>query len=193
MRFIPHHFILDVDDTLVDTEGAIVDIIWQDHGYRCPADTYLDPTNTGGHHAVVMAEAKFMKTAAVLPHARKLFDRMEEIVDAGHFMHICTHRGYHNDGLTHTRNLLEENRVSHLITDIHVLDFNTTPDKVAHLDAIYGQSQYWLFDDRPRFNQGHPLPANIWLFDRPWNQHIEGNRTTDIFDTIHFIMGAQAA
>ena len=178
-------FIFDVDDMLVDTEGEMCNIISRDHGFMCPVDTYLTVDNTNGHHTTVIGAAKFMATAPLLPHAVELFAALPELAAQNHRNHICTHRGYHVDGERHTLDMLDRHNVRPYFQDIHILDFNTIPDKVAYLDEVYGPGRYVLFDDRPRFEAGHPLPDHIWLFDRPWNRHIQGNRTTNVLATIH--------
>lgn len=182
--FNPKFFIFDTDDTLVDTELAICNIIQRDHGFTCPPDTYLNPENTGGYHGRVLAEAKFMGEAPLFDHTVKLFEAIPELHMLGTRFAMCTHRGYHPDGEGHTMDLLYNHDVNDYFEAVHVIDYNKIPDKVAFLDAQYGAGQYYLFDDRPRFDQGHPVPDHVWLFDRPWNQHIEGNRTTDILRTI---------
>lgn len=182
------YFILDVDDSLVDTEGAICKIILDDHGFECPADTYLDPSNTNGHHPVVIGEAKFMRTAIPFPGTLELFKAIPTLHAMGARFPICTHRGYHAEGYNHTLALLTQHGMEQYIDEIHVLDYNVIPDKVTYLDNIYGAGNYLLFDDRPRFDQSHALPDHIWLYDRPWNQHIQGNRTNCILTTIRSIL-----
>lgn len=182
------HFIFDVDDTLVDCNGELVRIIERDYKFVCPLGTYLNHDNSNGHHGAVLASAEFMRTAPMLPHAKELLVALVDIKAAGYNSHICTHRGYHADALKHTEDMLADYEATHLFDDIHVLDFNTVPDKVAYLDSVYGVGTYILFDDRPRYDLDHPLPDHIWLFDQPWNQHMTGNRTTHVLDTIRSIL-----
>lgn len=182
------HFIFDVDDTLVDCNGELVRLIERDHKFVCPPGVYLNAANSGGHHAEVLAKAEFMRTAPMLQHAKELLVALEEIKAQGRSNHICTHRGYHADGRKHTEDMLADYEASHLFDDIHVLDYNTVPDKIAYLDEVYGVGTYVLFDDRPRYDQDHPLPDHVWLFDQPWNQHIQGNRTTHVLNTIRSLL-----
>lgn len=184
------HFIYDVDDTMVDCNGELVRIIERDYKFVCPPATYLNHDNSNGHHAAVLASAEFMRTAPMLAHAKELLVGLVDIKARGFNNHICTHRGYHTDALKHTTDMLADYDATHLFDDIHILDFNTTPDKVAYLDSVYGAGTYLLFDDRPRYDQTGELPEHIWLFDQPWNQHMKGNRTSHVLNTIRSILEA---
>lgn len=190
-----HYLIFDVDDTLVNTELAIANIIHQQFGFQCPLNTYLNPGNTNNHHAQVLAEAKFMVDTPLEEGTAELFALLPTLKEAGYKLAICTHRGYHAEGEKHTIAMLERYQVRDYFDDIIILDFNQHPDKVAFLEAYLDENEtFTLFDDRPRFDQTHPVDVNVVVVDRPWNQNIQcTHRCYNVFTFVNSMLQTRLA
>ena len=85
---------------------------------------------------------------------------------------VGTHRGYHSKAEELTGDNIT--RTGLPISDVIYLDPSVYPDKEKYLTERYGE--ILLVDDRPTHNQISPLPDNVILIDRPWNQHISPQR-----------------
>lgn len=185
----------DVDDTMVDTEGEICRVVLEQFGFTCPPDVYLCPLTTGGHHAQVLREARFMVNPPLLPGTAELFKLLPALRANGFKIGIITHRGYHEEGETHTNNMLNQYGVRDQFDDVIVIDFNKHPDKVAFLESYLDEGEtFTLFDDRPRFDRNHPLPDNVVVFDRTWNRHFTGGqRCYNLFTFVGAMLEARLA
>jgi hypothetical protein len=162
--------VFDMDDTLFDTRAEMV---------ACFAEFGHDLRNVPGyvtkHNAPeeilvsVLGRARFMTTGKMFDGA---FDLLKRLVHAGADVRICTHRGYHADGLKHTHTQLFEHKILNtLIPEHHVycLDPAQHKDKFAFLDAEL-KSPYVLIDDNPDLSGDRGRYGSLVVFDRPWNQ-----------------------
>lgn len=190
-----HWLFFDVDDTMVDTEGEICRVVFEQFGFTCPPDVYLTPENTNGHHAQVLAEAVFMVNPPLIVGTAELFALLPRLREAGYKTGIITHRGYHAEGETHTNAMLDKYDVRDQFDDVIVIDYKKHPDKVAFLEQYLDEGdRFTLFDDRPRFDRNHPLPDNVVVFDRPWNQHFSGGlRCYNLYTFVNAMLEARLA
>lgn len=161
--------VLDWDDTInatfIPLRKAVVA-----KGYPVPAErVYLTTENTNGGLDIALAEGEFMRERVTRPGDQKLTQVIQRLQADGVQVGICTHRGFHKDAMA-----LSEEAFGNLgwrPNFIYILDPAKNPDKVEYLTELYGDN-FTLIDDRPRWDAKHPLPANVWLMQQPWNRDI---------------------
>ena len=72
----------------------------------------------------------------------------QAVLDKRVVLGIVTHRGFHPHAEDLTMDWLDQQGIGYLFEDIHVLDFNTNPDKYVFLCQQYGE-RFYLVDDNP--------------------------------------------
>lgn len=69
---------------------------------------------------------------------------------------VCTHRGFHESGEEYTRIWLADQKVNHVIDDVHAIDPAEHPNKLEYLSALYPDHEIRLLDDNPLFRTDVP-------------------------------------
>lgn len=163
--------VFDMDDTLVQTHDLMCTLLKR-KGIPT-TEHYLTNENTSGKLQEILDNPEtYMADVDFYDGVLETLDYL--VAHQGHRIAICTHRGFHAQGRTLTQDFLDSHDVPY--QNLFVLDPNTHPCKMAFLDAVYGEGQYVLIDDRPNFtNVYKPIP-NLILHDKPWNTHIEAPR-----------------
>lgn len=161
--------VLDWDDTINDTFSELHTQVGAMPGPKVPSNLYLTPANTNGRLTAVLDEASFMGKWLPRPGMQRLTTALITAAERGVGIVVCTHRGYHAAAPAKSEPAIAQ--VGFPIHRIHWLDPAEHSDKVVFLDTEYGD-RYRLVDDRPRYDDGAPLPRHILLMDQPWNRHI---------------------
>ncbi|WNV45985.1 HAD-like protein/GNAT family N-acetyltransferase [Aeromonas phage AerS_266] len=81
---------------------------------------------------------------------------------------ICTHRGYHKEGLNYTKRWLKTAMIEHLFDRIHVLDPAKHPDKIVYLKEHHPNTEILLLDDNPLGDHHtvHPTMKELVIYNR---------------------------
>lgn len=173
------YVVLDWDDTLNDTFMSLRARVAAE-GYPLPEEgVYLTTDNTNGGLDVVLADAQFMRDRRARKGDARLTDVIRRLKRQGSQVGICTHRGFHKDAKE-----LSEEAFATLEWEpdfIIILDPAVAGDKVSHLTEVFGEGQFTLIDDRPRWDAKHDLPENVWLMSQPWNEDV---KTHDFFTRV---------
>lgn len=170
---------LDWDDTLNDTFLSLRRRV-AEKGYPLPPEgVYLTTANTNGGLDVVLAEGLFMTERRVREGNDRFNQTVERLKKHGSSVGICTHRGFHPDAAALSEVAFAE--LSWRPDFVIILDPAKAGDKVEHLTEIFGEGNFTLVDDRPRWDAKHDLPENVWLMNQPWNQDV---KTHDDFTRI---------
>ncbi|UOX39511.1 putative acetyltransferase [Aeromonas phage ZPAH34] len=176
----------DKDDTLVNTGAYINEQI----------KLFFAKNNMAEELEQVSELEHYTSTLNYPPNIKSHIDR--EIVGPGHFMlyakptpigtrasmrffqdfkrlypdHVeyvvCTHRGYHKEGLNYTQRWLKTTMIDYLFDDIHVLDPAKNPNKITFLKEKYPDKEILLLDDNPLGDHHtvHPEMKELVIYNR---------------------------
>lgn len=175
--------VVDLDDTAFATYPYF-DRYLKSRGVDCQGH-YLTASNAGPHFLELLASAEFMLHVPLRPFVANTLDLLRA---SGRTVHVCTHRGYNENGLPYTIRSLEQNNLNGLIGRLHVIDpyEPTTKDKLVYLQQVFGHNNFILVDDKPIFDQSRPLPKNVMLQNQFWNSHIPHPYRIDTFERDEF-------
>lgn len=168
-------FVFDMDDTLVNTNGYILNKL-RNHLIKTKDTKYLeivDETIKYGKSSLLfeneLRDLVFKVCIedggfSLLASPSKLVNNdllafFKRATDIGKHIHICTHRGFLKNGKYNTDSWLHAYHLDGYITDVHVLNSAEHPDKTKFLSKHYGDN-YLLVDDNPLHNPGEHHQAN---------------------------------
>ncbi|AGB07284.1 hypothetical protein [Vibrio phage VP4B] len=99
----------------------------------------------------ILEPERFMLETAVATWVQNHIDEFRELIqelrDLGHTFSICTHRGWSDTGFSNTISWLRENDLD-LFKNVHCLNSEEYPCKLAYLEKIYGK-RFVIVDDNP--------------------------------------------
>lgn len=91
-----------------------------------------------------------------------------KLFNLGVNIHICTHRGYTENGKTYTSTSLEEHYPEIQFKSIHVINSHDHPNKVEYLNSVL-DVPYRLLDDNPIHETGIIIPKQeeLVVWEKP--------------------------
>lgn len=174
MKINVTNIIFDMDDTLTQTSHYFAERIFKkakQDGRDDMIEAYKNHIKTGGQlsfkHPDIgqyiyaeLGDPSYMLNVKPTRLFNQVFitKEMRELIHKKN-VHIATHRGFQKHGEAYTRQWLCEHNADKYITDLHCLDSNDHPDKVAYLQAIYGDD-FILIDDNPLHDLKVEHPEN---------------------------------
>ncbi|QDB71363.1 haloacid dehalogenase superfamily protein [Serratia phage Moabite] len=173
----------DLDDTVFDTEHALVNWINKKYNANYVWGNRLGRKGVEGERLMdALEDAFFMRDGVFCPGWEKFPEwlRFMEFAypEVGHL--FVTHRGYHKRGMEYT---LENFKKHGLVMEGVALDPEVHPDKEAWLKT-QTNLPFLLFDDRPHWTNGNGGSDNVILVNRPWNSELQGYRRVESFKDV---------
>lgn len=180
---------VDLDDTGFRTH-LFMNLYLQGYGIMV-GKSYITPENGKQPFVDMLASGEFMLKVDMQDY---FIQTLSMLLREGFSLGVCTHRGYHEKGERFTRKAMAKHLS--MFDHFHVLNPAEHPDKITFLNNLHGEDGYILIDDNPRtvvrdnftrVGQYSALPANVMLFNQPWNEHIDHPHRISSFDRNHFL------
>lgn len=103
-------------------------------------------------------------------------EAFKTVRDKGMKIAIVTARGWHNKGREVTEAWLSKHGLE--VDELHVVDLNKTKyDAFTEMEENYNIVSF--IDDQPKYIEQaveHDAVNQVVVFDRPWNQQVDGNK-----------------
>lgn len=159
--------VLDWDDTINDTYGALCSAVSELGGTPPKTKVYLSKENCGPALGEVLSTGAFMSIHRPRPHYAELVDALTRLQSAEFSrVVICTHRGYLANAEYLSTPALAQ--LGWHPDEVWYLDPKEYPDKTEFLSQQYPEG-YVLFDDRPAGFGIPEYPQNVVLVQQPWS------------------------
>lgn len=132
--------------------------------YPTEIKSHVNREIIGPGHFMLHAKPTPIGTRAIMRH----FQDFKALYPEHISYVICTHRGYHEEGLNYTNRWLKTAMIDHVFDHVHVLDPAKNPDKVAYLKGCYPDTEILLLDDNPLGDHHtvHPKMKELVIYNR---------------------------
>lgn len=176
--------VYDLDDTLFATETAFVKWIWENLGVRHTWTNRMDIKDPveGPLLGPTLEAAEFMRDGHFVAGFEGVPEMIAQITERypDVFQMFATHRGYSKKAPAFTQE--QFTRLNINLPGVF-LDPAVDSCKKTWLDKNLEGREYYLFDDNPHWKGSSQSNAdNIFLMDKPWNQHETGYQRIYDFD-----------